>query len=231
MASLKEVNQALGEIGIPVALDVNTAKEVTDKLGRDKFLDAISRSLKGDGKARQWIEINLDRLGLLTSEDGPATPSNDDMPPPQNQDGAKREFLTHHVYGSDALCFEATESRSGFHTIQVDGAKRAGGRRKNWADKITIQITPGEFPHVARLFLGGAGKVEFSAHGPQNDKGFAVERQGDKLYFQMRAKGKPVVGVPVTSADQAHVAALFVRQWLKNYPWLDATAAVLMLKQ
>lgn len=244
MASLQQVNEGLADIGVPAVLDADLGLKVARHLGRDRFLNALHRARHGDSVARAWIERSLSRLGVIGGGPDEAPPANDDQQEPErahraaevNTDGAERrerEFVSHHVYGGrDALCFDCTETRNGFHTISIDAAKGVGdgSRRRNWKDKVTVQITSGEFPVVFSVLSKQRQKCEFSAHGPNNDKGFSMEIQGENVYCKVWAKDRGVVGVPVTPADRAHLVALMIRQWMKNYPWLDPSATLLSLR-
>lgn len=238
MASLQQVNNELSEIGMPIVLDENAAAQVVARLGRDKFLNALHRARHGDNVARVWIEKSFARLGIGPTDDAPGPAANDDteargQQQEEQKNNGEREFISHHVYGGrDALCFDCTETRGGFHTISIDAAKGVGGgsRRRNWDEKVTVQVTPGEFPQVFAVLTRQRDKCEFSAHGPNNDKGFSMEVQGENIYCKVWAKDRGVVGVPITPADRPHLVALMLRQWRQNYPWLDASAAYLSMK-
>jgi len=239
MRSLGEVNRGLANIGIPVVLSVDDAARVSSELGRDKFVDAIKKAQCGNNNAQRWLEVNLSKIGLL--ESGPDTtagsadvcqsqPDNGCYQDEGESNGGSDDRLSYHVYGKDALCFEVAETRGGFKTIQIDAAKAGNGKQKDWANKITIQLTSAELPIVLAVLMRAKERCEFSAHGPNKDKGFRMEVQGDNVYCKFFAKDKPVVGVPVTPGDRAHLIAFFIRQFLQNYPWMDATSVIFAVR-
>jgi hypothetical protein len=141
------------------------------------------------------------------------------------------ERMSTHVYARNnaALCFEADIAKSGFKTIAIDGAK-ASGSNFDWANKTRIQLTKGEIPAVLAVLIGASQFCEFKNHGPSNNKGFSVERQGAKLYIKMFEKGKPLIGVPVHPQDLFYVYSLFMKRVIDENPWLDSTAVIQMVK-
>lgn len=112
------------------------------------------------------------------------------------------------------------------HTISLDGAPSTGPRQYNWGKKIRIQMTRQELPVVGGMLLGFIPKCEFTSHGPQNDKGFSIEDQGDNIFIHVFAKDQGVRAVPVTPEDAYRVATLFLRQLRKEAPWMTCWDAV-----
>jgi len=236
MNSLKDVNNGLADAGIPAVLSPEGAKLVIAKVGREDFITSLSRACRGDIKARGFVEFNLAEIGLLGGE-----PENQDVPPEHAQEqptsgtdngnsSSEREYLSHHVYGKDALCFQVDKTKGEFFTIRIDGAKAAGGNRKNWDNKISIQLTKAELPIVMGVLMRVREKCEFKAHGPNKDKGFSLEVQGENVFCRMFAKDKPVVNVPIPYSDRVHTVALFYRQVQKSYPWLDCMGISALVK-
>lgn len=229
MHTLKEVNEGLAQSGIPVVLSMESAAMVTEKIGRDDFVSALKRSIAGDARSRGFIEVNLSRLGLLgessANEDLPSRDGHETQPSDAPQNGEPneqhREYLSYHVYGTDALCFNVDQTKNGFHTIRIDAAKAADGKRKKWNEKISIQLTPAEILVVMGVLMKVRDRCEFKAHGPAKDKGFSMEVQNENVFCRVFAKDKPVVNVPIVYSDRAHVVSLFYRQMRKSYPWLD----------
>lgn len=136
-----------------------------------------------------------------------------------------------HVYARNnaALCFDADVAKSGFKTIAIDGAK-AKGNHFDWPNKIRLQLTKGEVPEVLAVLLGHSMFCEFKNHGPSNNKGFSMERQGEKVYVKMFEKGKPLIGVPVHPQDLFYVFSLIMKRVLDENPWLDATSVLGMIR-
>lgn len=155
----------------------------------------------------------------------PAAPQQTDPAPAVDRCG-------YHVYGGKAaLCFEADVTKGDDHTIALDAALATAPRQFNWGDKIRIQLTRAELPTVAAVLLGILPGCEFGNHGPENNKGFSIERQqGGKVYVKVFAKGLGVRGVPIMPQDLYYVASLFMRQLKKATPWLDDSGVLALLK-
>ncbi len=135
-----------------------------------------------------------------------------------------------HVYGGQgALTFEHDTTMSGIPSIAIDAARSNGPRQYDWKNKIRVQLTPQELPIVAAIFLGYKKSCEFMNHGPEKNKGFAFERQDEKIYCKLFSKGS-VCGVPILPADIYYVGTLFLGQLQKQSPWLDMTGISMMLR-
>jgi hypothetical protein len=147
------------------------------------------------------------------------------------------ENLSHHVYGGKAaLCFETDTTRGGedgknaIFTICLDGAASTAPRKYDWKNKVRVQLTRDELPQATAVLMGMMPFFEGKNHGPQNDKGFSIEDQGDKFFVRVFAKDVPVKAVPMTPEDAFYVAQLFVRQLRKNAPWLSGQDLMTLLK-
>ncbi len=128
-----------------------------------------------------------------------------------------------HVYGGKAaLCFEADETRGAVPTIALDAASATGPKQYDWRHKIRLQLTKNELPAVLSVLVGFVPKAEFKNHGPDNDKGFGIEHQGDKLFVRVWAKDQGVKAVPMPLEDAFYVTELFLRQLRKAAPWMTA---------
>lgn len=147
-------------------------------------------------------------------------------PPPEDhafgsEEGAERVSV--HVYGGKAaLCFEADETRGAVPTIALDAASATGPRQYDWRNKVRVQWTKAELPAVLAVLIGGVHKVEFRNHGPDNDKGYSVEHQGDKFFVRVWAKDRGVRAVPVPLEDAFYVTELILRQLHRGAPWMTA---------
>ena len=144
----------------------------------------------------------------------------EDHPGPPD-DGGERVGV--HVYGGKAaLCFEADETRGGVPTIALDAAAATGPKQYDWRHKVRLQLTKNELPAVLSVLVGFVPKAECRNHGPDNDKGFAIEHQGDKLFVRVWAKDQGVKAVPIPLEDAFYVTELFLRQLCKAAPWMTA---------
>lgn len=129
-----------------------------------------------------------------------------------NRDSKQREYVNVHVYGGKAaLCFSADETKHGVPTVQIDAAPLIGERTYNWSEKVTIQLTVGEMPHVAAVIFGVLPGCDYGNHGPDHKKGFKMENQPGKVFVQLRAPGVSHA-VPITAVDIWKVGNLFARQ-------------------
>lgn len=198
---------------------------------------------QGDAQARQWIEH---KLASLHSVEYPCANHNNirqirlfhdaqEKPPaPEivehltNQNTQRSIQLSWHVYGKSALCFEADETRNGIPTISIDACASTGPRKYDWNSKIRIQLTAQELPVVTAVLLGQCKQCAFKNHGQENNKGFSLEDQMDKVFCRVFTKGA-MHAVPISEGDRFHVTALFLRQIRLHYKWLDGTAIHMML--
>lgn len=154
-------------------------------------------------------------------------------PVPAGEGSDARDRLSYHVYGGKAaLCFEADMKRTGdAATVAIDAAMASGERQYDWKSKIRIQITQSELPVVVAVFLGIREGCQYGQHGQEKNKGFVIQRQqGGKVYMKVMAKDEPMRAVPIEAPDVFRINALFMRQILKNHPWLDATGAINLIR-
>lgn len=163
-------------------------------------------------------------------------PSNNDSAPSGGPGDAQKmspeDRISMHVYGGKAaLCFEADMTKQGVPTVALDAALSTAPRQYNWGGKVRLQMTKAELPVVAAVLLGVLPKCEFSSHGPENNKGFAMERQdGGKIYVKVFSKGEGVRGVPVMASDVFYVTSLVFRQLQKTNPWMDTMSLMGLIR-
>jgi hypothetical protein len=128
---------------------------------------------------------------------------------PAPHDGLQRTYEPEmKVHGRDALTIRATKQvkKKGDrevvrYTIMIEAASPTGvGRTYDWANKVTVMAMAGELKRIAATLMGYRGSETFEAkhHGPNKDKGFSIQHQGDKVFFRIFAKGRNhAVPVPV----------------------------------
>lgn len=156
---------------------------------------------------------------------------------PQNQSGnqEKKEYEAFHVYGGKGgLTFNVTESRKGFHTVSIDGAKSIGNRRFDWNGKVTLQITKNELPMLCAVFLGFVKQAKFDNHKMGNViKGCEVENQNGKMFFKIWQGGGKTssVQVPINHTDAFYVTGLLLRQLEKNTKLGSIEANIQLIQQ
>jgi hypothetical protein len=140
-----------------------------------------------------------------------------------NQSG--EEYLSVHVYGGRAAaCFSADVSRSKMSTVRIEAAESSGTRQYNWKGKVAIQLSSRELPLVLATFMHWIPKFEGKGHGANNEKWFALERQGNKMFLSVNSKGSSPRGVPIPAGDGYSITTLLIRQMLKNDPFLTVEA-------
>lgn len=206
-----------------------------------------SRSTPSTAGQQPPLEPRPERENAPSAQDNSPPARNQERPRPAATSGAReaaqprdnasapadtREFVSHHVYGGKAaLCFEADTTRSDAHTIALDAAPTVATRKYDWANKTRVQMTVNELPFVTAVLMGLLPRCEYKNHGPDNNKGFSMERQdGGKVFVRVFEGEKGVKAVPVEAADVYHVAGLCMRQLMLNAPWLDATGILATLR-
>lgn len=175
----------------------------------------------------------------------PNAPNGDAPDPPERQssrpapESRSQDRIQHHIYGSKAsLMFELDETPAGKTTVALDGAYVAGNnsngnRTFDWSNKVRVQFTPDELPVVAAVLFGISGQCEYFNHGPENDKGFGLEWQGDRGGFFIRVwQGKNNQrAVPMGREDAWHAGQVVLRALQQASPaYLDAAGAMAMLR-
>jgi hypothetical protein len=134
----------------------------------------------------------------------------------------EREFVDVHVYGSKAaLCFSADTTGGGSPTVRIEGAAALGGRRYDWGNKISFQLTSRELPQALAVLLGWAPALVLRNHGPQADKGLKAEIQGPNVFMGVW-QGKRAHACPITAPDAFAVTDLMLRQLRHASPWLSS---------
>lgn len=165
--------------------------------------------------------------------DNPA-PTRSSWPAGTTGNGRRPQRPSHHAYGGKAaIMFELDETKAGVATVALDGARAIAERQYDWKDKVRIQLTMSEVPVVAATLFGLLPKCQFANHGPDNDKGFEIEWQGERGSFFVKVwQGKGNLrAVPMTREDAFHVGQIVLRAIQQASPArLDATGALNSLR-
>ena len=256
--SMREANEIIESIGLP-PIDKTVKSKLTEYEAKETIQKAIRRA-QNDQNAQTFLRRLFARAGVVAQQTvaqptpHPVPENSDQSPAPapkpkpiQNNESPvtpaqtgkasdspdTRDRLSYHVYGGKAaLCFEADMKRTGdAATVAIDAAMASGERQYDWQSKIRIQITQSELPVVAGVFLGIRPGCQYGQHGQEKNKGFVIQRQdGGKVYMKVMAKDEPMRAVPIEAPDVFRINALFMRQILKNHPWLDATGAINLIR-
>lgn len=132
-----------------------------------------------------------------------------------------KKYRSVHVYGSNAaLCFNATDW-NGAPGVMVDAAMQTGPKNYDWKNAIHVWLDINEVGGVLAVFRRWRKGVEFSAHGAQNDKSFAIEFQDQHFFAKVTAKkasAGAVRAVKITPTDAISVSILFLTQLAESYP-------------
>ena len=140
--------------------------------------------------------------------------------------------LACHIYGKQAaLYFSVDTTRSGQPTLMLEAALATTPRSYNWPEKIRIQLTPEELLNVVSVLLNLLPHCEYSAHGPEHDKGFSLTHQGNTIFCRVFAKNQGLRAVPIPLEEAFRVVALGIRQIQQSTPWLDTTGLLALLKR
>lgn len=207
-----------------------------------RFLSAIEVS--GDPKHPRhdvaksflsgWFENHQPPTGQSQPADQPSAP--EPQRPPENQSRrsapphapapnqpqeAEKKYESCHVYGgSYALCFNSGtwEGKPG---IMLDAAAALGPKAYDWQNAIHIWLNANEIAAVLAVFRRWRKRVEFSAHGAQNDKSFSIEFQGQHFFAKASARkatSHPARAVKILPGDATAVSILFLKQLAIAHP-------------
>lgn len=142
-----------------------------------------------------------------------------------------------HIYGSTAAlkieldALDGGQQRQASYTVQIEGAKKEAGRGYGWHRKIQFQLTRRELPMMAAFLAGYGGRlIEFTNHGPANDKALSVTDQGRRLYVRLRQQGV-MIPVPVEPADVYAWGEICMLALQLNRPSLSAEVQLAMLRR
>jgi hypothetical protein len=222
----RSVNRALADIGVDDQVNGACVRMIFGSITRERFWTAIALAQR-EPRAKQWIVRVIARAKSRTETATARVPQLHNA----SEADDEPESGSLHVYGrSAAVTVEADRTRSRVLTIAIDAAKATAPRAYDWDAKIRIQLTVVELPVVTAVFLGLIGECEYHNHGPEHDKGFAVQHQGSKIYLRVFAKGF-LAALPVEPPDCFRVAALLMRQLKRRHPSLNDAAILEMLRK
>lgn len=248
-ASLSDVNRILNNFALP-QLSPAAFDALKKKQPRETLMTALRNlQFKGDKGAWTFLSKQIEQVqgpapaapresapapraggqGMRTDESDRARPKEDQprpastasRPDESQRDEQERPKSVHVYGGKGALCFEEDETKNGFHTIAIDAAPSTGPKQYDWANKIRIQLTREELPVLLAVMLGVLPQCEYKNHGPQNNKGFGVQDQGNQYYVRVFGPDG-VRAVPMTPEDAFRVTAMLIKQMRKNYEGLEA---------
>jgi hypothetical protein len=246
--TLRDINQRLVRAGLPL-IPPERLKEIVSPGIRDRFLRCVFLADQ-DTESLKFLHSTLKTAGLISTSaarhippeksapaanEPPAARAAPEQSPHSGRDDSSAEeqgWESFHAYGSKAaLCFNVDLTKSGSPTIALDAASSIGSKAYDWKNKIRIQLTKAELPVVAAVLIGARVKCEFKNHGPNNDKGFSMERQdGGKIFISVFAKEHSAKAVPVFAPDVMWVTAMVLKQVQKNCPDIDSMGVITLVR-
>jgi len=218
--------------------------EAVVKLARtfpNRLLSAIEASANPDHprhkEAKAYLTQTLEQPASTGREQPTSQPSAPEpQRPPENQSRrnappqapaqnqtqeAEKKYESCHVYGgSYALCFN-TGTWEGKPGIMLDAAAALGPKAYDWQNAIHIWLNANEIAAVLAVFRRWRKRVEFSAHGAQNDKSFSIEFQGQHFFAKASARkaaSHPARAVKILPGDATAVSIMFLKQLATAHP-------------
>ncbi|MEH6454753.1 MAG: hypothetical protein V7749_00395 [Cocleimonas sp.] len=151
--------------------------------------------------------------------------------------GAFKEYASLKCHGKKAA-IELKPSltrKLEWETVMIEAATAVGPKQFNWADKISIQITKSELPHVISTLLGIKQRFEGKSHGVKANKGFSLtwQSKGESsmmLFVCVSEGGKPAMAVPVAGFDAMMMGHMACVQYVRNFPGLTTDACIKSLE-
>ncbi len=248
--SCQEFNQTLDALGI-LPMSDNDILQLKKTETRQRLIQALKQAKTNPNAKMYLLRVTQQYRSNQPSSPATANPPGqrqpmpvhiDNQPEPQSQSlpyqehapdslpDNKESYLSCHAYGSKAaVCVNANEY-NGLSTVSLQGALAKSPRVYDWDNKIIISVTEMELPAIACVLLGLLSSCAFANHGQQKNKGFKIENQAGKIFFQLFEKGKPAVGVPVSPADAYKMASITLKQLQHNTPWLTITDTINVLR-
>lgn len=255
MITAATANQLLENADLHITLNDSSLAKLLAATSPMLFVDALRKAANDPG-AKIWVsqllekvkaspepsqQNNAQRPTAVESRPDPALSANP-LPsspkqqiPPATNNNSEREFKGHKVYGmKSALYVGVDETRSGTPTLRIEGATATSPRNFDWDNKISIQLTEQELPHVACVLFGWKQQCEYKNHGPEKNKGFKLVIQESKgktgLFVNVMEADKPLCAIPVGAVDLFYLRNLALGQLLKKEPLLDSTSIISSLK-
>lgn len=145
------------------------------------------------------------------------------------------DHFSYKVHGTQAA-FEVKPdvTRRGWHTLRLESALSTGknGQITNydWTNKTTIQLTKGELPVFIAVMLTLLPSCDYSNHGEDSSKGFSLEFQQDKIFSNIRQKGKKLAAIPIPLVDALMIGNIALSQYTANFPQLTPDSALVGIK-
>ncbi|MDD3575308.1 MAG: hypothetical protein PHT38_00300 [Halothiobacillus sp.] len=248
-SSLGEANRILSNYGIP-QFSESGFKKAIDELGANRLKMAIVDLQAAKNGVAQYLKNIVNKHGSLhpqhdTQSQTPIKEEHNTMDR-QQLHPAQQQATNNSANSSETNRFEERESikifgqkaaftieadvtQGCFHTIAIDAASMTGPKQYDWTKKTRIQVTRAELPALLSVFLGIMPAVEYKNHGPENNKGFAFEDQGDKIFGKVFSK-EGVRALPITPEDSYFMAMIMARQLAKNYPGTSLSEIIQMLR-
>lgn len=256
----EQFNTLLDAAGFAVALSDSEFEKAIELQPVAVLFDALRKAPKDTG-ALAFVTKLLEKLSIpprrtdfpssqprpRSTESAPLHSSSKEMTPRETSsavptadnrtstDTLKNRYIGHHVYGTKyAVEFRADFVRSGQASIAIDAASAFPGdeRKYDWQNRLSIQVTMPELPHVAAVLTGNLPRCEFKHHGAERNKGFVIERQNGHYVVKLFQSGnnKRMCVVPMNFEDAFYVGGIVLGQLRRNMPGIDGILLHSMLR-
>jgi hypothetical protein len=146
------------------------------------------------------------------------------------------------VHGNKAAFeIKPSKSRSGFHTVNIEGALaipnsavNGKGTKFDWQNnKIVLQITKTELPELIMVLLGLKIDLSFANHNIGSvAKSFTLANQGSnhfacvKLYDNQNNNKNRICPVPISPYEAMMAGQMALVQYCQNFPTLTTDSAL-----
>lgn len=106
----------------------------------------------------------------------------------------------------------------GVQVVTIESARALpDGSGYDWADKLTVQLTPEEMPLATAVLMNLSALARFGQHGPERDKFVELRRQEGGLVL-VTGQGGTVHAVPVKAGVLYYLLSLFCRAMARGLP-------------
>ena len=129
-----------------------------------------------------------------------------------------------------AMNVQCTFTRAGVETLSVELVQIQTGRKPNWSDKISLQLTKTELKDMCRVLFGLKDQMKGSYHGDAHNKGIAVYDNGPQgAAVSVSEKGRKLYHI-LTPDDRLDLG-VFVLRRLAHFWKVTPSDAIALLRQ
>jgi hypothetical protein len=118
----------------------------------------------------------------------------------------------------------------GVHVVTIESARAlpdASGY--DWANKLTLQLTPEEMPLAAAVLMNLSASARFTQHGAERDKFVELRRQEGGVVL-VTGQGGAIHAVPVKTGVLYYLLSLFCRAMARGLPGSSVAEVLALIK-